>query len=166
VPGGKDRNDLTPPCVANPVLPQQSHRPEVQGDKGESTQPLPSRAITPSARSPPASCGAWPASTAARASQTAITKQTAAATPRPARRGQAEKWHRSWLLASPGSRRALAKMTEHELNICKHHPAIGLKLPLWHRHKKFLPEENQDSTWLRTSSIRLLAIIWLTLRLA
>jgi hypothetical protein len=37
-----------PPCVANPVLPQRSHRPEVQGDKpelqgdkGVSTQPLP-----------------------------------------------------------------------------------------------------------------------------
>ena len=30
-----------PPCVANPVLPQRSHRPEVLGDKGVSTQPLP-----------------------------------------------------------------------------------------------------------------------------
>jgi hypothetical protein len=57
-------------------------------------------------------------------------------------------------------------MTEHELNICKHHPAIGLKLTLWHRHKKFLPKENQGSARLRTSSIRLLAIIWLTVRFA
>ena len=30
-----------PPCVANPVLPQRSHRPAVQGDKGVGTQPLP-----------------------------------------------------------------------------------------------------------------------------
>jgi len=30
-----------PPCVANPVLPQRSHRPEAQGDKGVCTQPLP-----------------------------------------------------------------------------------------------------------------------------
>jgi hypothetical protein len=33
--------------VANPVLPQRSHRPEVQGDKGVSTQPLPLKGDDP-----------------------------------------------------------------------------------------------------------------------
>jgi hypothetical protein len=51
------------------------------------------------------------------------------------------------------------EMVEHELNMRKNHPAIGLKLPLWHRHKKLPHKESQGSTWLRTSSICHLAII-------
>jgi hypothetical protein len=51
------------------------------------------------------------------------------------------------------------EMVEHELNMRKHHPAIGLKLFLWHRHKKLPHKESQGSAWLRTSSICHLAII-------
>lgn len=167
MPGGKDRSDQMPPLRGHPRAPATEPPPG-----GSRRQGCIDPTIAPEGRSPhrrglhqpPAGPGQLPPlheqAKQPSPSQTAITKpssrcHTQTSSPRTGRETAMEVASRITRLREGH----WPEMVEHELNMRKHHPAIGLKLPLWHRHKKVPHKQSQGSAWLRTSSICHLAII-------